>query len=142
MFPQILTSPKSGSNQSAVTEVKPIEVTSSSAKPPIGAVLGISLLLATFLFILIWAAIKFTISPSVEDLDKEDEDNEEDKIVASHASQRIPCRTCQFFNDNHYLRCAVHPSIALTREAIDCSDYRSQQSRSFRQNRDQYPGRS
>ena len=34
-----------------------------------------------------------------------------------------PCRNCKFFDDNSYLNCAVHPSIVLTKQAVDCSDY-------------------
>lgn len=35
----------------------------------------------------------------------------------------IPCRKCQFFSNNHYLKCAVNPSIAMTKDAIECRDY-------------------
>jgi len=34
-----------------------------------------------------------------------------------------PCRKCQFFDDNNYLNCAVHPSVVLTNKAANCSDY-------------------
>ena len=34
-----------------------------------------------------------------------------------------PCRNCKFFDDNSYLNCAVHPSIVLTKQAVNCSDY-------------------
>lgn len=33
------------------------------------------------------------------------------------------CRKCQFFDDNNHLSCALHPSIALTNKAANCSDY-------------------
>lgn len=33
------------------------------------------------------------------------------------------CKNCQFFTDSPYLKCALHPSIVLTKQAIDCSDY-------------------
>jgi RNA polymerase subunit RPABC4/transcription elongation factor Spt4 len=36
---------------------------------------------------------------------------------------QIPCHNCQFFTNNYRLKCTVHPSIANTEEAIDCSDY-------------------
>lgn len=36
---------------------------------------------------------------------------------------RIPCANCQFFSNNYYLKCPVHPDFALTEEAINCSDY-------------------
>lgn len=34
-----------------------------------------------------------------------------------------PCRKCQFFNENNFLNCAVHPSVVLTNQAVNCSDY-------------------
>lgn len=40
---------------------------------------------------------------------------------------QIPCRTCQFFTNNQYLKCAVHPSTVLKQQAINCSDYWSQE---------------
>lgn len=36
---------------------------------------------------------------------------------------QIPCSKCQFFTGNYVLKCPVHPKIALTEEAINCSDY-------------------
>jgi hypothetical protein len=38
-------------------------------------------------------------------------------------ADNFPCVTCQFFSNNAYLRCAVHPSVALTEKAINCPDY-------------------
>jgi hypothetical protein len=36
---------------------------------------------------------------------------------------RIPCSECRFFTGVYQLKCPVHPKIALTEEAINCSDY-------------------
>ncbi|MBW4624793.1 MAG: hypothetical protein KME49_04585 [Brasilonema octagenarum HA4186-MV1] len=35
----------------------------------------------------------------------------------------VPCKKCQYFKNNPYLKCAIHPTTALTEEAINCSDY-------------------
>jgi hypothetical protein len=35
----------------------------------------------------------------------------------------IPCTNCQFFTNDHRLKCTVNPVIANTEKAIDCSDY-------------------
>lgn len=43
-------------------------------------------------------------------------------LAAKHSNQ-VPCRNCQFFQNNPYLRCAVNPSMALTDDAKGCSDY-------------------
>jgi hypothetical protein len=37
---------------------------------------------------------------------------------------RIPCANCQFFTNSYYLKCPVHPSWALSEEAIGCRDYK------------------
>ena len=37
--------------------------------------------------------------------------------------EKIPCLNCQFFKNNPYLKCAVHPSTALSAEALNCPDY-------------------
>jgi hypothetical protein len=36
---------------------------------------------------------------------------------------QVPCRNCQYFSGNFYLKCAVNPSDVLTNKAINCSDY-------------------
>lgn len=38
--------------------------------------------------------------------------------------QVSPCKRCHFFHDNLYLKCAVHPTRALTPEARTCQVYR------------------
>lgn len=38
-------------------------------------------------------------------------------------NSKIACRQCQFFNNNYYLKCAVHPDKVLKNEAKDCLDY-------------------
>ncbi len=36
-----------------------------------------------------------------------------------------PCRNCEYFDRNLYLKCAVHPNRVLTRQASNCIDYRN-----------------
>jgi hypothetical protein len=35
----------------------------------------------------------------------------------------ITCSRCQYFNDNHFLKCALHPVTVMTEQAVDCQDY-------------------
>jgi hypothetical protein len=50
--------------------------------------------------------------------------NTDDRVcVKSKILQKVPCKKCQFFANNHYLKCAVKPDTVLTEEAIDCSEY-------------------
>ncbi len=37
--------------------------------------------------------------------------------------EKIPCLNCQFFKNNPYLKCAIHPSTVLSAEALNCPDY-------------------
>jgi len=46
-----------------------------------------------------------------------------DSVATAKQMHQIPCTGCQYFTDNYRLKCTVHPSIANTEEAIDCSDY-------------------
>jgi hypothetical protein len=43
--------------------------------------------------------------------------------LESKILQKVPCKKCQFFANNHYLKCAVKPDSVLTEKAIDCSEY-------------------
>jgi hypothetical protein len=36
---------------------------------------------------------------------------------------QVPCKNCRFYSNNHYLKCAVQPSIVMTDEAKNCSEY-------------------
>lgn len=47
--------------------------------------------------------------------------------------QSIPCRNCRFMNQNFYLKCAVHPSKVMKKEAIGCPDYWAKDSNKFSQ---------
>ena len=46
-----------------------------------------------------------------------------DTIARSQRMHQIPCANCQFFTCDYRLKCTVHPSRALTEDAIDCLDY-------------------
>jgi hypothetical protein len=38
---------------------------------------------------------------------------------------KVPCKNCQFYSNNNYLKCAVKPDVVMTKEAKDCSEYSS-----------------
>jgi hypothetical protein len=38
---------------------------------------------------------------------------------------KVPCKNCQFYSNNNYLKCAVKPDVVMTEEAKDCSEYSS-----------------
>ncbi|MBE9208638.1 hypothetical protein IQ244_19265 [Nostoc sp. LEGE 06077] len=52
----------------------------------------------------------------------------DNKMVFSVKSlHQVPCKNCRFYSNNHYLKCAVQPSIVLTDEAKNCSEFSSKQ---------------
>jgi hypothetical protein len=48
-----------------------------------------------------------------------------DTISRSRQMHQIPCAGCQFFTSDYHLKCTVHPSTAMTEDAIDCPDFDS-----------------
>ena len=96
-----------------VSEVEPERVKTENIenKPIVSNLsLGIVLLSCIICFIMMsksWVAAQ-------EDL--------EEMIEISSFSQS-PCRKCRFFSNNPFLKCAVHPTIVLTKEANNCTDY-------------------
>ncbi|AFY35001.1 hypothetical protein [Calothrix sp. PCC 7507] len=48
----------------------------------------------------------------------------ENKMVFTiKSSHKVPCKNCQYYANNHYLKCAVQPSMVLREEAQDCPEY-------------------
>ncbi|HLO51969.1 MAG TPA: hypothetical protein VK211_26405 [Kamptonema sp.] len=47
-----------------------------------------------------------------------------DSVKRAKRMHQIPCANCVFFTGDYHLKCPVQPKIALSEEAIDCSDYR------------------
>ncbi len=45
------------------------------------------------------------------------------RLMTSNHFQQVPCKNCRFFTNNHYLKCAVYPAVALTKQALNCSDF-------------------
>ncbi|MEC4816105.1 MAG: hypothetical protein SAK29_22960 [Scytonema sp. PMC 1069.18] len=45
------------------------------------------------------------------------------KIATFNILTKVPCRNCQYFANNPFLKCAVRPDTALTEEAMNCPDY-------------------
>ena len=46
---------------------------------------------------------------------------------------RIPCASCSYATDSHYLKCPLHPSLAFSEEAIDCQDFEAKTAHSRQQ---------
>lgn len=56
----------------------------------------------------------------------------EDPLELPNRFSQSPCTKCRFFSNNPFLKCAVNPTVALTKEAVDCSDYRPKNKNSLK----------
>ncbi len=74
------------------------------------------LLLIPICFVAIWAAVVCMISDNWK-LNRK-------QMNQTKQLAQLPCKKCQFFQNNPYIKCAVNPRLALTKEAVDCGDYR------------------
>ncbi len=48
-----------------------------------------------------------------------------DVATVAKRMHEIPCAHCVFFTNDPRLKCPVHPTRAMSEEAIDCLDYRN-----------------
>ncbi len=48
---------------------------------------------------------------------------ERQKSHHQKSCEKSPCNNCEYFDGNHYLNCAIHPTTVRTEAAIDCMDY-------------------
>lgn len=53
------------------------------------------------------------------------------RVTTTPSPDQIPCQSCLFFHENHYLKCAVHPKTVLTQQSINCQDYISNEETYF-----------
>ena len=49
--------------------------------------------------------------------------NRKQHSFRANPPEPIICSRCQYFNNNQFLKCALHPATVLTEQAVDCIDY-------------------
>lgn len=103
-------------NQTKLMEAEVVRATDNTTKPQSEFIPYVPMLFAPILFMTVWAIAAFMVPSDVRKFPQNDK-------VTSNRFKQVPCKNCQFFQDNHYLNCAVHPSIVLTKQALNCSDY-------------------
>ncbi|MDZ8107167.1 MAG: hypothetical protein RM338_16330 [Nostoc sp. DedQUE12a] len=116
-------------NQSALIEVKSTEIThNATTKTGDGNISFVAVVFAHLVFMIVWGILVYIVSCFCKALEDPPQNltQDKDEILSIKTVQQHPCKKCQFFKNNYYLKCAVHPSIALTKEALNCSDYKSQ----------------
>lgn len=96
-----------------VSEVKPEQVKTDNieTKP---LVLNLSLSIVILSCVICFILLSKSGAATREDLEN---------IIKITRFSQTPCRKCRFFSNNLYLKCAVHPTIVLTKKANDCADY-------------------
>ncbi|WP_392533471.1 hypothetical protein [Nostoc sp. C117] len=110
-------------NQSTLIEAKATGTTHDAIKPQHGDIPFLAVFLAHISFLLVWGIVVYLVSYFCKSL--ENATQNKDEIVSTKHLDQHPCKNCQFFNNNYYLKCAVNPSTTLTKEALNCSDYKS-----------------
>lgn len=103
-------------NQTNLIAAKEVRTTNEIIKPQILIRPYTPQPVPSICLIIVWGIAIFTFLPGVW------------KFILNHklTSNRrlqLPCRNCEYFQHNYYLNCAVHPSIVLTEQALNCSDY-------------------
>ncbi len=86
--------------------------------PATGLIVDGALLLVPLSFALIWAIVVLLVA----DLPKLTWNN-----LKLNRTPKVPCRNCRYFSSNPYLKCAIHPTVALTDNATDCKDFQAQE---------------
>ncbi|MGG6268808.1 hypothetical protein ACQ4M3_32485 [Leptolyngbya sp. AN03gr2] len=76
-----------------------------------------SLLLVPICFIAIWAGVVCIIADTWKLNRKE--------VKSTRSLAQLPCKKCQYFSNNPYMKCAVNPHVAMTPSANECTDFRS-----------------
>lgn len=112
-------------HQSTLIETNLPKATHSGTKPQGGDIPFVAVFLAHISFMIVWGLVVFLVSyacKAVED-PPENAAQDKDEILSIKHVQQHPCKNCQFFNNNYFLNCAVHPATTLTKQALNCSDY-------------------
>lgn len=50
-----------------------------------------------------------------------------DGVQRAKVMHQIPCAQCRYFTNSHFLKCPLHPKVALSEAAIGCNDYETSQ---------------
>jgi hypothetical protein len=82
-------------------------------------VLGIQTFIVPICFVSAWLIVGLTVWSVWSTI--------RDTTKKTRQLHQIPCANCQYFTSSYHLKCTVHPTIALTEEAIECADYESKE---------------
>ncbi|MDZ8187083.1 MAG: hypothetical protein RMX96_19825 [Nostoc sp. ChiSLP02] len=106
-------------NQYNLFEAKAVEITHNNRKPQDGEIPTFLVFLAPVCFMIVGVAFWVIISKILKITQNKHGTSNIDRL------NQYPCRNCKFFDDNNYIKCAVKPSVVLTKQARDCPEYQS-----------------
>lgn len=69
----------------------------------------VGLFFSGIIFVIVWRKIRIYLDNKM--------------VFGAKGLHQVPCRNCRFYSNNHYLKCAVQPSIVMTNEAKNCSEF-------------------
>ncbi len=92
------------------------EVKKEQAQTYESTIPDIAIYLSPVGFIISWIGFFLILQKIREFLD-------EKMVFPINSLHKVPCKNCRFYSNNHYLKCAVNPSIVLTEKATSCSEY-------------------
>ena len=101
--------------EAKLAEVKPNEINSATE----GILVTEGILLVPFVALLCWLILSIRTLKALKSVQNK-------TAIPLDYKNSCPCKKCHFFLNNHYLKCAIHPSIVLTEQASNCPDYCSQ----------------
>ncbi|BBD65779.1 hypothetical protein NIES4072_05420 [Nostoc commune NIES-4072] len=122
---QLYISAQKSVYQSTLIEANLANTTQNNTKTQDGDIPFVAVFLAHISFMIVWGILVYLVSSVCKALEDPPENRAQEKneIVSIQHVQQHPCKNCQFFHKNSYLKCAVNPDTALTKEALNCSDY-------------------
>lgn len=71
-----------------------------------------------FIWISILSIVSWILYQIISELDRA-----KIQSISIFPVSQTPCKNCKFYISNFYLKCAVHPSEVLTKQARHCVDY-------------------
>jgi hypothetical protein len=115
------TSNETNFNQVTLSQPELNEAQPDALIPSTGGMLWVSIaFILGWIAFLIWVlGIRMVVQTKIDELRK--------------PLDQVPCKSCRFFSNNHYINCAVQPSIVLTEQASNCPDYCTQNGKFFGQ---------
>ncbi|MCU0551395.1 MAG: hypothetical protein MUC48_18775 [Leptolyngbya sp. Prado105] len=104
--------------QSPIAQVQVVQAPSSrTSTPSAPPQQDGAMVLIPLCFIAIWVGLIYVIADTWKY-------NQKSSRISRELA-RLPCKKCQFFSNNHYIKCAVNPHVVMTPHANECQDYRS-----------------